>query len=1077
MACLVGESFRPARQTISSDSFAKRISNIEQKTRLSNRFINKLLYAEDRKSREKFLVDCGAAISLLPRRFIKNRSVQKNVVEKKLYAANGSSIETFGSLNLELDFGLRRVFSWQFVIADVQFPIVGADFLHHNDLLIDLRRAKLIDGRTLVNRQLDSVRSKNISTIQTRVNFEPPNEYERLLKNQYPALLLPFDLSEIKSVPQHDTVHRIVTTGRPPYHRARPLRPEILKSAKDEFDSLLSTKIIQRSNSEYASPLHMVKKANGEWRPTGDFRSLNAQTTPDRYPLPNLRSFSDQLYGACIFSKIDLRKGFYHIPVADVDIKKTAVITPFGLFESLRMPFGLRNAPQSFQRFMDKTLNGLPRVFCYVDDILIASSSKDQHLQDLKSLFDRLNKYRLHINAEKTELGKANLTFLGHFISSKGISPPKERIEAIKAFEKPTSKKQLQRFIGMVNFYHRFYPKMAERLSPLYEILKTDSKSITWTEAASKAFQQLKDDLHTHIVLQFPSPRGDVRVCTDASGIAVGGTIEQQLDDGSWVPLGLYSKKLSKSQVNYSTFDRELLAIKLVIKHFEHFLVGQQFHVLTDHKPLLHVMKSQASRSPLQSRCLSYISQFTTDIRYISGENNVVADALSRHADTVHSINAQPDYESWQKDLQNDEEISELIGSKHSGLKLQQLLVPGCTKKIWCDSSTGTIRPLVPKASRSEIIDAYHKLAHPGIKSTLKLVSHRYVWPRMADDVRALVKNCTTCGRAKTIRHIKSPFGSFSDVKQRFEWVHVDIVGPLPLCNGFRYLFTAIDRFTRWPEAIPVANIDETTIANAFVSGWISRFGVPSNVTSDRGKQFISKLADRFSKVFGYHRITTSAYHPAANGLVERFHRTLKSSLIALIDKHKCTWIDALPLVLLSIRSTIKESINRSSAELVYGMQLSLPPDLTLFNEWPQHDNSFIKSTADQLSDVMRSISTFRSQNRQNINDCYLPKSLLEATHCFVKNENRKALQTFYDGPYQILHRAEKFYRIMMPWGEDSISIDRIKPAPIEGSSAGESSWRGGMCDHTYAQQPTRQRISHQPIPDKPSLDSRSETD
>ena len=482
-----------------------------------------------------------------------------------------------------------------------------------------------------------------------------------------------------------------------------------------------------------ASPLHIVVKKDGSLRPCGDYRRLNMQTEPDHYPLPNIADITTFLHGAKIFSKLDLLKGYYQVPMHPGDIPKTAVTTPFGSFTFNYSCFGLRNAGATFQRMMDGILGDLPFCVCYIDDILIYSSDSQQHLQHIATVLDHLQQNGLVVHCDKCVFGAREVEFLGHHLTSAGVSPLPGKVTAIKRFPTPFTVKALQEFVGLVNYYHRFVPGVASIMAPLYSVLAGKPKDLVWDAPQAEAFLKAKEALAGASLLAFPIPGKPLLLTTDASNIAIGAVLEQFVQ-GQPRPLGFFSRRLQKAEKNYSTFDRELLAIHQAIRHFRHLLEGTTFAIQTDHMPLVHAFTRQGDTWSLrQRRHLSAIAEFNCSLRHLPGKLNPVADALSRAP--MDSVHLGLEYNHLAREQQRDPEMPACRTSITS-LRWKDVPVDEEGNTILCDISTGRPHPWIPTSLRRHVFSLVHGLSHPSRRATARLLKQKFVWHGISRDVK-----------------------------------------------------------------------------------------------------------------------------------------------------------------------------------------------------------------------------------------------------------------------------------------------------------------------------------------------------
>lgn len=430
--------------------------------------------------------------------------------------------------------------------------------------------------------------------------------------------------------------HKIITRDDVPIHvKQHRLPPIHREEIRKQIDKQLADGIIRPSSSPYSSPLWIVPKkedslGNKRWRLVIDYRALNEKTLGDAYPLPNIADILDQLGSAKYFSVFDLASGFHQIAMNPGDAQKTAFTTPYGLYEFTRMPFGLKNAPATFQRLMDQVLTGLQGIelFVYLDDIVIYSSSLDQHTIKFRELCTRLRKSGLKLQPDKCEFLRTEVAYLGHIITCDGVKPDPKKIEAVQNFPTPTNAKTIKQFLGLAGYYRRFIPNFSKIAKSLTNLLKKDIP-FRWTQKEQSAFVALRDALCKPPVLQYPDFTKSFVITTDASGYAIGGVLSQGII-GQDLPIAYTSRTLTDAEMNYPTIEKELLAIVYCVKHFRHYIYGREFQLVTDHRPLvwLDSVKDPGSRLV---RWRLKLAEYNYSIKFKPGRINDNADALSRN--------------------------------------------------------------------------------------------------------------------------------------------------------------------------------------------------------------------------------------------------------------------------------------------------------------------------------------------------------------------------------------------------------------------------------------------------------------
>ena len=434
-------------------------------------------------------------------------------------------------------------------------------------------------------------------------------------------------------VPSRTTImNHDVDVGNTEPVKQHPFRVNPQKRAylQQEMKYMLDNDLIEASQSPWSSPCILVPKPDKSYRFCTDFRKVNAVTKADSYPLPRIEDCIDRVSHSCYVSKFDLLKGYWQVPLTNRAKEISAFVTPDGLFQYKVMPFGMRNAPATFQRLINHIIRDVPNFEAYIDDVIIYSNSWEDHVKQIRKFFECLQAANLTINLSKSEFGHARVVFLGHVVGQGLVEPIAAKVEAIAHFPKPINKKELMRFLGMAGYYRRFCKNFSSIVEPMTKLLGK-SQSFVWSNACQEAFEKIKGILMCKPVLMAPDFGRSFKLIVDASDIGTGAVLVQEDDNHIDHPICYYSKKFNASQRNYCTSEKELLGLILALQHFDIYVTAAEGPVIvfTDHNPLVY-LKNLKNKNQRLLRWSLLLQQYCLEIKHIKGRDNVIADALSR---------------------------------------------------------------------------------------------------------------------------------------------------------------------------------------------------------------------------------------------------------------------------------------------------------------------------------------------------------------------------------------------------------------------------------------------------------------
>lgn len=756
--------------------------------------------------------------------------------------------------------------------------------------------------------------------------------------------------------------HRIETGTSNPVHSSPYRVSEVERRViQKQVQKMREEGIITLSHSPWSSSVVLVRKKNGEIRFCVDYRRLNALTVKDVYPLPRIEDVLHRLSGARFFTSLDLESGFWQVPMAKEHREKTAFVTPDGLFEFLCLPFGLCGAPPTFQRLMDRVLDGLKWTEClvYMDDILVFGGSIKEHNERLHRVLQAIENAGLTLNARKCAFGTSSVVYLGHRIDRLGISPDHTKLEAVRQFPRPNNITKLRAFLGMASFYRRFIHNFASIARPLHNLLKKGADvERDWNQSHEIAMMELKTKLTSSPVLVSDDGVSRIELHTDASIKGVGAVLMLDGEKGLQ-PVTFISRRLTPAEERYHINELECLALVWSLNRLRHHVYGRHLTVKTDSSVLRWLSQKKDLNGRL-ARWIITLQEYSIDIQHLSGSSNAVADALSRapvgtpeSTDPVDGILCGvqvAEYSSRQLALLQhaDQDIRQMVlllqgyGDENCALNRRKdfILYEGVLYKK--NEKLGRQRLLVvPSIIRRDLLFECHDTptgGHHGVEKTLAKLSQRYWWKNMKKSVEAYVSTCEFCQPFKA--RVGYPVGKLCPIpppKEVFELVAVDHLGPFKkTAEGNHHVIVCIDYLTRWIEVKAVKDTGTDAAVDFLKNNVFLQHGPPRRFISDRGPAFSSAGFAEFLHDWRVHHVMASAEHPETNGLVEKVNGTLVTTLAAFVNFEHNDWDRGLQEAAFAINTAKQSTIQTTPFELVYGRSVFLPHEASF--PWPPTD-------------------------------------------------------------------------------------------------------------------------------------------
>ena len=853
------------------------------------------------------------------------------------------------------------------------------------------------------------------------------NQLERLLA-EFKIVFepLPKELPPFRDIAGHSIP--LQPGAVPPYRAPYRLSPLELKEVKKQIQELLENKFIQPSRSPYGSPVLFVQKKDGTLRMCIDYRALNKITIHDKYPLPRTDELLDKVKGANIFSSLDLTSGYHQIRIHPDDVPKTAFTAAGEHYEFKVLPFGLTNAPSTFQRCMNHLFKQLPFVAVYLDDILIFSKTAEEHLEHLRQVLQILKDNRFFCKLKKCEFNQTELRFVGHIVGAKGIRPDPDKLSAVTDWPAPHNIPELRKFLGFTNYFRKFLQGYSQRTAALTNLLRKNV-AYEWTQKCQDSFMQLKTDLTSAPVLVSPDISQPYELIADACGTGIGAVLMQNAQ-----PIAFESRKFNPAEQNYTVTEQELLAIIHGLITWRYLLEGlpkEQLKIVTDHSPLTF-MPTVQNMSRRQVRWSELLQRYPCSWEHRAGKNNV-ADPISRRPNqnqtipmwaitrgTVKPVTITPfqdeiiagyDTDSWFSQDQQTKTLSKIDNVWMRGL---QICVPNhlnLKQKIMYEMHSAPYS------------------GHLGTGNTERNIAQHYWWPHMQKEINQYVKTCPICQRNRKPTH--KPFGEMLSLPvPRDTWtsVSMDFVTGLPTtARGNDAIMVVVDRMSKMVHLIATqTNATAQQIAQIYQDRVFALHGLPDDIVSDRDSKFTSAFWKNLHKLLGTNINMSTAFHPQTDGQTERMNSIMEDMLRHYVNPDQQNWDLILSLAEFCMNNCFKSSIQCTPFQLVYGKNPRTPAAAHLNRIKEENPTATLKAKDmhEHLDKAKACMTAAQNRDKSYADRKTRPhefeagqRVLLSTKNLQVKNHNfTKKLLSRYIGPFKILNRVGKqAYELELP--------------------------------------------------------------